>query len=101
MIGFRTYELANNDAAHDQLLVIYVGIRETVMMSVLIDTGVTKDIIFYSCFRALGLSDAHLAPTSMHLEEFINHRVAFKGTVDLEVVLREGRIQKVKIVYSN
>lgn len=74
MIGFRTYELANNDAARDQLLVIYVGIIESDMISVLIDTGVTKDILFYSCFRALGLSDAHLASTSLHPEGFTNHK---------------------------
>lgn len=47
-------------------------------MSVLVDIGAAKDILFDPCFRSLGLSNAHLKPTKDHLEGFTNHKVTAK-----------------------
>jgi hypothetical protein len=61
---------------------------------VLVDTGAGRNIMFYSCFLAMGLTDAHLNPTSTRLEGFTMHQVSAKGTIELAVTIGKGKTAK-------
>lgn len=84
-------ELSSNLAARDQPLTIKVGIYNSDVKRVRIDTGAGRDIILYKYFLALGLGDGHLTPTKIQLEGFTGHKVSTKGSVTLRVILGDGK----------
>lgn len=60
---------------------------DTEIRRVLIDTGADCDVLFYSCFKAMSLTDAHLTPSHVKVEGFITHLVAAKGMMELAVTI--------------
>lgn len=54
---------------------------------VLIDTGAMKNIIYYKCFKEMGMNNSHLKPRRMVLEGFTAHKISVKGTVKVKVTL--------------
>lgn len=54
---------------------------------ILVDTGASKNILYYMCFKEMGLNDHHLKPNSMVLERFTAHKIHVKRTVCLNVTL--------------
>lgn len=45
------------------------------------------DILYYKCFRDMGLGEEMLRPTLMKLEVFTTHKVLTKGVMILNVTL--------------
>ena len=86
-ITFSRKELVTNPAVMEQPISLTAGIDCCDVRRVLVDTGATKDILYYECFRKLQLSEAHLQPYPGKLEGFTNHKVSVKGTITLEVTL--------------
>lgn len=104
MITFSRTELAANIKFHTNPLA-----REAIMTTrriekckiqrLLVDTGASKNIMYYNCFKEMGLSDHHLKPSSMVIEEFIAHTIVVKGTIKLMVTMgvdEKTRTEEVK-----
>lgn len=53
----------------------------------MVDTGACQNILYYRCFKKMGLNDHHLKPNSMVLEGFTAHKIQTKCTVRPEVTL--------------
>lgn len=71
---------------------------DTKVRRVLIDTGAGRDILFYDCFKAMGLTDAHLTPTHIKLKGFTSHMVTAKGSIELSVTIGEGDTAKMAVI---
>lgn len=55
------------------------------------NTEAGRNVLFYSCFKAMGLTDSHLTPTHVKLEGFTTHLVIAKGVVELVMIIGESR----------
>lgn len=63
------------------------GIDMCRLKRVLIDTYATKNILYYKCFKEMGMNDSHLKPSGMILEGFTTHKINVKGTVKVKITL--------------
>lgn len=54
---------------------------------VLVDTGATKNILYYKCFQEMGMSHHHMKSSNMVLEGFTAHKIGVKGRVRIRVTL--------------
>lgn len=54
---------------------------------ILVNTGASRNILYYQCFIEMGMNDHHLKPSSMVLEGFTAHKIRVKGTLWLDVTL--------------
>lgn len=97
-IAFSPSELVHDRFRYEQPLIIKALTFDIEIRGILINTGAGYNFLFYSCFKAIGLTDAHLTPTSIKLEGFTTHLVAAKGSVKLSVTLGEGRTAKTATV---
>lgn len=68
----------------EQPLVMSVIAFDTEVRRVMIDRGEGWNVMFYNCFKAMGLTDAHLTPTHVKLEGFTTHLIAAKGMIELK-----------------
>lgn len=66
------------------------------MKTVLVNTGAGKDILYYRCFKAIGLGDSHLTPCRTQLEGFTEDTVTAKGTVTLKVTLGTRKCYRIE-----
>lgn len=104
VIRFVDSELATTRVHVEQPLVITATIRQLDVgkfdvRRVLIDTGASRDILYYPCYKALGLSDAHLTLYGGQLEGFSNHKVGVKGTNKMQVTLKDEGLSKIEDVH--
>lgn len=83
VISFRQNELAHTFMARNQPIVIQVGIHRSHVKRLLIDTGVSMDVLFYWCFKEFGLSKANLTLTAITLEGFTSRSVQAERIVNL------------------
>lgn len=51
------------------------------------DTRASSNILYYHCFREMGLGDPLMKPTPMKLEVFTTHKITTKGTIVLNVTV--------------
>lgn len=71
MITFSSGDILN-DEARVTPIVLEVGMtREGIdkcrVKRVLVDTGATKNIIYYKCFKEIGMNDSHVNPATWSL----------------------------------
>lgn len=95
IITFSRSELAPNDELKSNSIVLEVGmtmknIKRYRVKRILVDIGASRNILYYRCFKEMGLSDHHLKPSSIVLEGFTTHKIQVKGTVRLKVTLGVG-----------
>lgn len=91
-VTFSRGDLILNEEARVTSIVLEVGMtREAVdkcrVKRVLIDTGATKNILYFKCFKKMGMNDSHIKPSSMVIESFTAHKIKIKGTVRINVTL--------------
>lgn len=91
-ITFFKKDLMLNEEARVTPIVFEVGmIREGVdkcrVKRVLIDPGDTKNILYFKCFKEMGMNDNHLKPNNMVLEGFTAHKINWKEIVRIKVTL--------------
>lgn len=92
VITFSTTELASTTGQKLNLIILDVTfttptIEKFLVRRVLIDIGASSNILYYHCFREMGMRDHLMKPTSMKLEGFTTHKVVTKGIVILNVTL--------------
>ena len=72
---------------HDNLLVIRVVVAKKTVHRVLIDNGISADIIFTSVFAKMGIEREKLKPINTHLLGFFREKVLPLGSVQLVLTL--------------
>lgn len=50
---------------------------------VLVDTCATKNIIYFKCFKEMGMNESHVKPSNMVLKGFTAHNINVKETVKI------------------
>lgn len=83
-ITFSDQDLELNEEAQINPIILEVGmapkgIDKYRVRRVLIDTDETKNILYYTCFKEMGVEDEHLKPSNMVLEGFTTHKIGVKG----------------------
>ena len=86
-IGFKRSELAATLFHSQQPLTIRMRINKYNIGRVLIDTGASRDILYYHTLVEMKMSEAHLTPYAGLLEGFTNHTIHVKGTIDFDVTI--------------
>lgn len=71
------------------------GLERFKIKMLLVDTGASKNILYYNCFKEMGLSDHHRKPSTMVLESFTTPKILVKRTIKLLVTM--GSDDKIKI----
>lgn len=61
------------------------GIDNCRVKRVLVNTGGTKNILYYKCFQEMGMSHHHVKSSNMVLEGFTAYKIGVKGTVRIRV----------------
>lgn len=54
------------------------GLEQFKIKMLLVDTGASKNILYYNCFKEMGLSDHHRKPSTMVLESFTTPKILVK-----------------------
>lgn len=54
------------------------------MKRLFIDTNATKNILYFKCFKEMGMNESHLKPSVMILEGFIAHKILVRGIVKMK-----------------
>lgn len=62
------------------------------------DSGASSNILYYQCFRVMGLVEEMLRPASLKLEDFTTDKVPTKGIMVLNVTLGTGLLSQSKEV---
>lgn len=67
VMGFVDSELVTTKLQAEQPSVItatmgHLDVGKFDVRKMLIDTGASRDILYYTCYKAIGLSDAYLTP---------------------------------------
>lgn len=63
------------------------GIDKCFVKRLMVDTGASRNVLFYKCFEAMGLKSRQLVLCATRLEGFTTHKVDIKGTIEIEVSL--------------
>lgn len=58
---------------------------------VLVDSTASSNILYYQCFKEMGIGEQMLTLTPMKLEGFTTHKVTTKRTVILNVTLGQSQ----------
>lgn len=93
-IDFSPSELVNDRFVQEQPLVITALTFDTDIRRVLVYMRASRDVLFYNCFKGMGLTDAQLTLTHVKLRGFTTHLVATKGVVELVVTIGEIELRK-------
>lgn len=92
VISFSDEEHLHNEEAKVTPIVLDLrmtreGIDKCMVKRVLVDTEATKEILYFKCFKEIGMIDSHLKLSIMVLEGFTTHKIPVKGTVRMQVTL--------------
>lgn len=92
MVTFSRSELAPTSELKSNPIVIeaifhFPGHDKCLVKRLLVDFDASKNVLFYKCFKEMGLASIQLVPSSTKLEDFTTHKVEVKGTIKLEVTL--------------
>ncbi|PON66269.1 hypothetical protein PanWU01x14_111340, partial [Parasponia andersonii] len=88
-IAFTQQDLTTVHLPHDDLLVIKLQIDSVLIGRVLVDSGSSVDVLFFSAFESMGLNRNALRLTCQLLFVFNNTRVNPLGIVTLKVCAAE------------
>lgn len=99
VISFTKAELAPTNGKKLNSMVLDVSMthphfQQFFVRLVLVDTGASSNIVYYQCFRDIGLGEEMLRPTSMKLKGFTIHKVQNKGIMVLNVTLGVGSLSR-------
>lgn len=91
-ITFSRTELATNIKLRTNPLVMEAIMRareieKCKIRRLIVDIGASKNILYYNCFKEMGLNDHQLKPSSMVQEGFTAHKIIVKGTIKLMVTM--------------
>lgn len=74
------------------------GIDKCAVRRVLVDTGATKNILYFQCFKEMDMNDSYLKLSIMILEGFTTHKIPVKGTTKMQVTLGDEERLRTKEV---
>ena len=87
-LTFTNEDLNGLKFPHDNPLVITaLNSNHNIHIS-LVDTGATSNLMYYSAFKAMDLTENHLTPSSATLVGFSSERIGFLGIVKHSLTLR-------------
>lgn len=103
VISFTRAELAPTSGEKLNPIILDVSMthpnfQQFLVRRVLVDSGASSNILYYQCFRDMGLGEEMLRPTSMKLEGFTTHKVMTKGIMVLNVTLGAGLVSRTEQV---
>ncbi|XP_016172930.1 uncharacterized protein LOC107615378 [Arachis ipaensis] len=78
----------------DDPVVISIQTGELLVRKVLLDPGSSVDVLFYSTFLKIKLSEKLMQPSSGELVGFSRERVPFKGYIWLKTMMGEGSLSQ-------
>ncbi|XP_016206952.1 uncharacterized protein LOC107647388 [Arachis ipaensis] len=88
-ISFIAKDFKANDRNLDDPVVITAQVGEPLVKKILMDPGSSADVLFYSTFQKMKLSDKNLQPSSGELVGFSGERVAIRGYIWLQTTFGE------------
>ena len=86
-ITFSDSDLRGCQHLHDDPLVIRAVVANKTVHQVLVDNGISVDIIFASTFDRMGIGREKLEPVSTHLRGFSGEKVLPLGSIQLVLTL--------------
>ncbi|XP_016173409.1 uncharacterized protein LOC107615905 [Arachis ipaensis] len=91
---FTQADFKSNIQNLDDPVVIIIQLGDLLVKNVLLDPGSSADVLFYSTFQKMKLSDNNLQPTGGDLVSFSGERVPILGSVWLRTALGEYSLSK-------
>ncbi|XP_072062012.1 uncharacterized protein [Arachis hypogaea] len=88
-ISFVPKDYKATDWKLDDPVVITAQVGEPLVKKILMDLGSSADVLFYSTFQKMKLSDKILQPSSGDLEGFSGERVSIRGYIWLQTTFEE------------
>ncbi|XP_016207677.1 uncharacterized protein LOC107648226 [Arachis ipaensis] len=82
----------------DDPVVISIQAGDILVKKVLLDPGSSADILFYSTFKKMKLSEQAMLPSSGELVGFLGERVSILGSVWLQITIGDHPLSKTKDV---
>ena len=92
-ITFSDSDLEGCQHPHDDPLVIQAVVANKTVHRVLVDNGISADIIFASAFDKMGIRRERLEPVSTHLRGFFGEKVLPLGSIQLVLTLGDPPCQ--------
>ncbi|XP_064992518.1 uncharacterized protein LOC135629271 [Musa acuminata AAA Group] len=86
-ITFRAEEVEHSH--YDDALVISIQVTNARVKRVMVDTGISADILYFDAFRRLGLTERDLTPMASALTGFTGDSISPLGTTALPVTIGE------------
>ena len=86
-ITFSDSDLEGCQHPHDDPLVIRAIVANKTIHRVLVDNGISADIIFASAFDRMGIGREKLEPVSTHMRGFSREKVLPLGSIQLVLTL--------------
>ncbi|XP_025661085.1 uncharacterized protein [Arachis hypogaea] len=93
-ITFQTSELNSNVTNLDDPVVISLELEDLLVKKVLLDPGSSADVLFYSTFQKMKLSNNILQPSTGDMVGFSGERVPVMGSVWFQTTLGEVSLSK-------
>lgn len=97
-ISFKQLDCLTNSDNLDDLVVISIQAGDLLVKKALLDPGSSADVLFYSTFKRMKLSERTLLPSSGELIGFSRERVSILGSIWLKMTLGEHPMSKTKDV---
>ncbi|XP_016194967.1 uncharacterized protein LOC107635933 [Arachis ipaensis] len=88
-VSFVPKDYKANDQNLDDPVVITAQVGEPLVKNILMDPGSSADVLFYSTFQKLKLSDKNLQPSSEELVGFSGERISIRGYIWLQTTFGE------------
>ncbi|XP_043694234.1 uncharacterized protein LOC122644941 [Telopea speciosissima] len=85
VISFSDIDLEGVNLPHEDALMVQVEIANRVMHRMLVDTGVSVDVISLEAYRQFGFSDDKLKPEATYLHGFLEASSSIRRTIELPV----------------
>ncbi|XP_072083529.1 uncharacterized protein [Arachis hypogaea] len=95
-ISFKQSDYQARSDNLDDPVVISVQAGDLLVKKVLLDLGSSADIIFYSTFKKMKLSEQTMLPSSRELVGFSGERVSILGSVWLQITIGDHPLSKTK-----
>lgn len=74
------------------------GIDKCKVKRMLIDSRATKNILYFKCFKEMGMHEIHLKPSAMVFEGFTTYKIPINGTVRIKGTLESDERMRTKEV---
>uniref|UniRef100_UPI003F882687 retropepsin-like aspartic protease n=1 Tax=Cysteiniphilum litorale TaxID=2056700 RepID=UPI003F882687 len=84
-IWFSAKDLDGVQLPHNDPLVLTLRLKKHLVQRVLVDPGSSSEILYYDCFKRMGLKDEDLEPSRTPLVGFSSKAVYPKGKLSLKV----------------